>query len=202
MEFELKFKESKGLLKYLGIYLKYSDVTEFDEIKLLYLYKKKPLKGVFKVRYKHGDGYAIETYKNGFLHGKKLLYENQELCREENYQNGLLTGDLIWFSKGVKETQYTYEDGLPNGRKLVFAENGQDTIRSLIYVTTPFKMDIYVDNPRDAVVDGWEHIMLEIQPCTLKAEEFVQSYYLKKDSTLLKTIVWIKKGYCYYERKE
>jgi hypothetical protein len=31
MEFELKFKEAKGLLKYLGIYLKYSDVSEFDE---------------------------------------------------------------------------------------------------------------------------------------------------------------------------
>ncbi len=177
------------------------NTTELDEGKLFYSYKKKPMNGIFKIRYGQGE-YSLVNLHNGFLHGKKLLYRNRDIYKEANYKNGLLTGDLIWFSGGVKKTQYTLEDGLPNGIKLVFAENGQDTIRSLIYVTTPFKMDIYVDNLHDAVVDAMGHIILSTELCALKAEEFVQSYYLKKDSTLLKTKVWIKTGDCLYIREE
>ncbi len=184
------------------------NIKDAGEAKLLHCYKNKPMNGVFKIRYGFGHGYSIETFQNGLLHGKSLSYNFRYLylCRnlylEENYQNGLLTGDCIDYSDGVKKTQCTYKDGLPNGMKLVFGENGKDTIRSLLCATTPFKMDIYVDNPRDTEVDGWEHILFAVQLCTLKAEEFVQSYYLKKDSTLLERIVWMKKGTCAYIRKE
>lgn len=178
------------------------NTVELDEIKTLHIYQNKPLNGVFKVKFSHDNEYIIENYKDGLLHGKRQIFRNRKLYQEENYQNGVLTGSFVMYYNHIKQTQYNCENGLPNGEKLIFGENGRDTLCSLIYVTTPLKMDIYVDKSSDITIDKSDHILFATQPCMLKADKFVQSYYSKKDSTLLETIVWNKDGYCYYKREE
>jgi antitoxin component YwqK of YwqJK toxin-antitoxin module len=83
---------------------------------------------LIKIRYYDPSGFKIQEtdYKNGKLHGKKIVWHSNGLRnREIHYKHDEVHGKFIeWYPNGMKATEGNYKNGLHHGKYAGWFKSG------------------------------------------------------------------------------
>ncbi len=187
--------------KFTTIYYKNIESSSDKDV-ITNSYHKQLMRGVFKIKYKTFGEYCIAEFKDGKYNGLIRYFEKGELIEEENYLEGKRQGERILYKDDRKREIYNYIDGFPYGEKLIVKDGIIDSSQSIVYDSDNMHMNIYVNDK--AEVQKYQHwnIYSLVEPCSIKADKYVQKYLLKSDSTLLYQSTWYRVNDCFHKNKE
>ena len=105
----------------------------FDDLErrdYLTYFEGKPFTGVAVRKYKDGQKWFEDTYKDGKKDG--LLtewYENGQKKEETTYKEGEKHGLTSWYDNGQKKWESTFKDGKNYGLWIFYNEDGTEKFR-------------------------------------------------------------------------